>query len=163
MAYTSTKFQALFAARILPALTVLLERDANVALAEVDRTLEKFRSFRTPTPITTNFPALFVEMSRAELAQSADDSRIDEQHTVEIALAIVGKDAFTVQQRMAQYVLAVDRALRAATADDLLGGVTSQTSGLVLEVTAHDYQLFRVDSVLRADAVLTLVVQFFER
>jgi hypothetical protein len=163
MAYSVTKFQARFAGRLLPALTTLLERDANDALEEVNPKLTGFESYRLPTLLTTKFPALFVEAVRSGLEQSDDDAYIREQHEFDITLAITGADAFAVQQQLTEYVLALDRVLRSALPSDLIEAVTSETSGLVWEVTAHNFQLARVDSILRGDATLTVVIQLFER
>lgn len=163
MGYVATKFQAEFAHRVLGNLTTLLERDANLALAEVDDSLTVFRSYRIPVLITTQFPALFVSVERVMAQQSEDDSYIQSEITVSIDLALVGKDAFDLQGQLAKYVLALDRVIRTATAADLVGELSATKSQPVWEVTEHSFQLLKNDTTLRADASLTVVIQLFER
>lgn len=160
--YEGKKFEAEFASRFLLRLTELLERDAKDALAEAGIT-EVFADFRTPTPIALNFPALFVSFDRAQLAQSDDDRYVTGEYTFTVDISLTGADAFELQQSLARYLLAVDRVIRAASVEDLTGGVTQLVSKPAWEVTEHNSALFRVDStVLRADGSLTIVIQLLE-
>lgn len=163
MAYVATKFDAQFAHRVLVNLTTLLERDANLALAEVDASLTAFRSYRIPVLITTQFPALFVGLDRVTAQQSDDDAYIRSEISFSIDLALVGSNAFDLQQQLAKYVLALDRVIRTAAATDLVGELSSTNSMPVWEVTEHSFQLLRNDTTLRADASLTVVIQLLER
>lgn len=162
MAYEGRKFEAEFESRMLVRLTELLERDTKDALAEAGIT-EPFADFRTPTPIALNFPALFVSFDRAQIAQSDDDTHVAGEYTFTVDVSLIGADAFTVQEQLTRYLLAIDRVIRAASVEDLTGGVTQSVSKPVWEVTEHTSALFRVDStVLRADGSLTIVIQLLE-
>lgn len=163
MAYTTTKYQAQFAGRVLSNLTALLERDAETAVAEIDPELPPFKDFRTPTPIALKFPALFVNVERVEPVQSDDDSYIQQTQTYGVDVAIVGKDSYSLQAQIVNYVLAIDRIIRSATAADFVGELDSKANGVVWEVTAHDYLISKAETTLRADARLTVVIQLFER
>lgn len=162
MAYEGRKFAAEFESRMLARLTELLERDTKDALAEAGIT-ESFADFRTPTPIALNFPALFVSFDRAQIAQSDDDTHVAGEYTFTVDVSLIGADAFTVQEQLTRYLLAIDRVIRAASVEDLTGGVTQFVSKPAWEVTEHTSALFRVDStVLRADGSLTIVIQLLE-
>lgn len=163
MGYIATKFDAQFAGRVLSNLTTLLERDTEAATLELDDTLPLFKSFRTPTPIALNFPALFVNVERVELVQSDDDSYIQQTQTYGVDVAIVGKDGFELQQQMTKYVLVIDRVIRSAKPADLVGELTDAVSKPAWEVTAHDYLISETKTALRADARLTVTIQFLER
>ena len=63
MAYTTTRYSAQFALRLIDNIQTYLEASTATALAEIDGTLANFVDYRTPTPIILNFPALFVSMS----------------------------------------------------------------------------------------------------
>lgn len=162
MAYEGRKFAAEFESRMLGRLTALLERDTKDALTEAG-IKEPFADFRTPTPIALNFPALFVSFDRSAIVQSDDDTHVAGEYTFTVDIALTGADAFELQQRMTLYLLAVDRVIRAASVEDLTGGVTQLVSKPAWEVTEHTSALFRVDStVLRADGSLTIVIQLLE-
>ena len=168
MAFAS-KFQAEFAARLLDHLQAVLERDVNAALASIDGSLPLFAEndgigFRTPTPIAVNFPALYLEPSQSALVQSADDSRVEEQHEFAINVALTGPDANTLKRQIVNYVLAIDQVLRSMSVTDLTGGLSSAISKPTWEVTEHRYGVLRSnDTLYRRDAQLILVVQDFER
>jgi hypothetical protein len=165
MAYTTTKYSAQFALRLIDNVQTFLEDSTATALAEIDATLPDFVDYRTPTPIILNFPALFVSMSSEQLEQSADDSYIRSRNEIYIDIAIDGVDAYTLQRTILKYTLAVDRVLRSMTAADLLGGdTTSLVSEPVWEVTEHQFGVLRQgDTIYRMDSRIILVVQLLER
>lgn len=166
--YLETKFDAQFSLRLLENIQQILERDTELAIRELDDTLDLFKEFKTPTLIALNFPALYVSVSGSQLAQSDDDDRVQGQHTFFVDVAVVGNeaDAFTLQPKLLKYVLACDRVLRTMTASDLTGGVTSAVGQPAWEVTEHQFGALRGlegSTILRLDARLVLVVQLLER
>jgi hypothetical protein len=165
MAYTTTRYQAEFALRILDNIQAFLEASTATALAEIDATLRDFTDFRTPTPIVLNFPALFVSTSNEQLEQSDDDSHIRGRVEFYIDIAVDGVDAYTLQRTILKYTLAVDRVLRTMTVVDLLGGVTTSTvTEPVWEVTEHQFGILRQnDTIYRLDSRIILAVQMLER
>jgi hypothetical protein len=159
------KFGAGFQRLILDRVQAVLERDANAAIAAVDSTLDPIKDFDTPTPIALNFPALYLEPDGSRLAQSDDDSYIEQEHSLLISLAIVGKDPDTLKTKIVRYVQAIDQVLRTMTNADLTGGVTTAIRKAAWEVTDHRYGLLRAgeNTIYRKDAQLTLIVQILER
>jgi len=164
-------FAAQFMKRLRPRIQAVLERDVNTRVAALDASLDLFPDedcigFRTPTALAVNFPCLYLEGSQVDLSQSADDSRVDQQHELVISVACVGPDDYTLQSALETYVLAIDQALRRMTIGDLTGGITSAVSPAAWEVTQHRYGVLRGtnnNTILRRDAQLILVIQFFER
>ncbi len=165
MAYTTTRYQAQFALRILDNIQAFIEASTATAIAEIDATLRDFTNFRTPTPIVLNFPALFVSTSNEQLEQSDDDSHIRGRIEFFIDIAVDGVDAYTLQRTILKYTLAVDRVLRTMTVTDLLGGVTTSTvTEPVWEVTEHQFGILRQnDTIYRLDSRIILAVQMLER
>lgn len=165
MAYTTTRYQAEFALRLIDNLQAFIEASTATALAEIDATLPNFVDYRTPTPIILNFPALFISTSQETLDQSDDDSYIRGRNEFYIDIAVDGYDAYVVERKMLQYTLAVDRVIRSMTVADLLGeATTAYVSEPVWEVTEHQYGLLRQgDTIFRKDSRIVLVVQTFER
>lgn len=165
MAYTTTRYSAQFALRLIDNIQAYLEASTATALAEIDNTLVNFVDYRTPTPIILNFPALFVSMSSEQMEQSDDDSYIRARNEIYIDIAVDGVDAYTLQRTILKYTLAVDRVLRTMTVADLLGGnTTNLVSEPVWEVTEHQYGVLRQgDTIYRMDSRIILVVQTLER
>ena len=165
MAYTTTKYQAQFALRIIDNIQAYLEASTATALAEIDATLRDFVDYRTPTPIVLNFPALFVSTSNEQMEQADDDSYIRSRVEMYIDIAVDGVDAYTLQRSILKYTLAVDRVLRTMTVADLLGGVTTSTmTEPVWEVTEHQFGILRQnDTIYRMDSRIILAVQLLER
>jgi hypothetical protein len=165
MAYTTTRYQAQFALRILDNIQAYLEASTVTALAEIDTTLRNFVDYRTPTPIVLNFPALFVSTSNEQMEQADDDSYIRGRVEMYIDIAVDGVDAYTLQRSILKYTLAVDRVLRTMTVADLLGGVTTSTvTEPVWEVTEHQFGILRQnDTIYRIDSRIILAVQLLER
>lgn len=165
MAYTTTRYQAQFALRILDNIQAYLEASTATALAEIDATLRNFVDYRTPTPIVLNFPALFVSTSNEQMEQADDDSYIRGRVEMYIDIAVDGVDAYTLQRNILKYTLAVDRVLRTMTVADLLGGVTTSTvTEPVWEVTEHQFGILRQnDTIYRMDSRIILAVQMLER
>lgn len=163
-------FEAQFAGRLLDNLQFVLERDVNARLAELDGELDQFEKeqfigFRTPPQLAVNFPALYLEPAQSALDQSADDSRIDQQHEFIVSLSITGPDADALKSRAVKYVTAIDRTLRRMSFEDLAGsGPTTKLRRASWEVTEHRYGVLLVnDTIYRRNAQLVLVVQIFER
>ena len=165
MAYTTTRYQAQFALRIIDNIQAYLEASTATALAEIDATLRNFVDYRTPTPIVLNFPALFVSTSNEQMEQADDDSYIRGRVEMYIDIAVDGVDAYTLQRSILKYTLAVDRVLRTMTVADLLGGVTTSTvNEPVWEVTEHQFGILRQnDTIYRMDSRIILAVQMLER
>lgn len=165
MAYTTTRYQAQFALRIIDNIQAYLEASTATALAEIDATLRNFVDYRTPTPIVLNFPALFVSTSNEQMEQADDDSYIRSRVEMYIDIAVDGVDAYTLQRSILKYTLAVDRVLRTMTVADLLGGVTTSTvTEPVWEVTEHQFGILRQnDTIYRIDSRIILAVQLLER
>jgi hypothetical protein len=165
MAYTTTRYQAQFALRLLDNIQTYLEASTVTALAEIDTTLRDFVDYRTPTPIVLNFPALFVSTSNEQMEQADDDSYIRGRVEMYIDIAVDGVDAYTLQRSILKYTLAVDRVLRTMTVADLLGGVTTSTvTEPVWEVTEHQFGILRQnDTIYRMDSRIILAVQLLER
>jgi len=165
MAYTTTRYQAQFALRLIDNIQAYLEASTATALAEIDATLRNFVHYDTPTPITLNFPALFVSMSLEQMEQSDDDSHIRARNEFFIDIAIDGPDPKTLQRQILKYTLAVDRVLRTMTVADILGGnTTNVVSEPIWEVTEHQFGVLRQgDTIFRMDSRIVLVVQTFER
>jgi hypothetical protein len=165
MAYTTTRYQAQFALRLIDNIQTYLEASTATALAEIDATLRNFVDYRTPTPIVLNFPALFVSTSNEQMEQADDDSYIRGRVEMYIDIAVDGVDAYTLQRSILKYTLAVDRVLRTMTVADLLGGVTTSTvTEPVWEVTEHQFGILRQnDTIYRMDSRIILAVQLLER
>ena len=165
MAYTTTRYQAQFALRLIDNIQAYLEASTATALAEIDATLRNFVHYDTPTPITLNFPALFLSMSSEQMEQSDDDSHIRARNEFFIDIAIDGPDPETLQRQILKYTLAVDRVLRTMTVADILGGnTTNVVSEPIWEVTEHQFGVLRQgDTIFRMDSRIVLVVQTFER
>lgn len=167
MPFTS-KFSAEFAQGLMDNIQAVLESATigpNAALAVIDNTLDVFVDFDTPTPITINFPALYLEPSTSKIEQSADDAYLKAEHEFLISLAIVGPEPDTLKKRINKYVRAVDQSLRGMTQTSLTGGVTTTQAGAAWEVTQHRYGVLREteNTIYRKDAQLVLVVQLIER
>lgn len=158
-------YAATFLDRILENLTEILETNLNGHVAAIDGQLYQVASFDVPTEMTSIFPAVYVEPVGSLLDQSADDSRIDQEHELTIHLAITDVDFKNTRGNIAKYVIAVDRAIRRMSADDLLTDITSAVGAPVWEVTKHQYSgIFLNDQNLyRRDAALTVKIQFMER
>ena len=164
MAYSTTRFSAQFAYRLIDSLQTFLEASTATALAEIDSSLTDFKDYRTPTPIILNFPALFISTGGVVMEQSDDDSHIRSQTEFYIDIAVDGKDAYTLQRTILKYVLAIDRILRTMTVADLITAVSSTVSEPIWEVTEHQFGLLREqDTIYRIDARIILVVQMLER
>lgn len=165
MPYTTSRYAAQFALRLLDNIQTYLEASSASAIAEIDATLGNFADYRTPTPIALNFPALFVSPSSNQLEQNDDDSHIKGRVEFFIDIAVDGVDAYTVMRRILKYTLAVDRILRTMAVLDILGGNTSSVvSEPVWEVTEHQFGVLRQgDTIYRMDSRVILVVQLLER
>ena len=165
MAYTTTRYQAEWALRLIDNLQTYIEDSSATALAEIDATLADFTDYRTPTPIVLNFPALFISTSNEQMEQSDDDSHIRGRVEFYIDIAIDGVDAYALQRKILKYVIAVDRIIRTRTVADLIGGATtSYVSEPVWEVTEHQFGILRQnDTIYRMDARIIMTVQTFER
>ena len=169
-------FAAQFAQRLLDNFQTRLEANANTQVAAVDAALALFATetdahaqkvgFNTPTPITTNFPALYLEPSASNLSQSSDDSHIEQTHELALNLALAGPDANTLKSQIVKYVTALDRCIRQMTDAQITGGITSAIRKPVLEITEHRYGVLRVaqeGTIYRRDAQLIIVVQILEK
>ena len=167
-------YSAQFAGRFLDNIQAVLERDVNTRVAALDSELALFSDeerqmlgFRVPTAIATNFPALYLEPAQSDLSQSADDSRIEQEHEFVISLAVTGPDDYTLQRRVITYVTAIDQALRRASDANMLGSApTSAVRKPVWEVTQHRYSVtFNVPgtTIYRRNAQLVLKIQMLER
>lgn len=167
-------FDAQFAGRVLDNIQTVLERDVNTRVAAIDATLDLFSAvaseylgFRVPTEISLNFPCCYLEPSQSDLAQSADDDRVEQEHEFIVSLAVTGPDDYTLQRRVVKYVRAIDEALRRMSVADLIGSApTSALRKPVWEVTQHRYGVTRQltgQTIYRRDAQLVLTVQTLER
>lgn len=165
MPYTTSRYAAQFALRLLDNIQTYLEASSVTALTAIDSTLANFVDYRTPTPIVLNFPALFVSPSSNQLEQSDDDSHIRGRVEFFVDIAVDGQDAYTVMRKILKYTLAVDRILRTMAVSDILGGNTSSVvSEPVWEVTEHQFGVLRQgDTIYRMDSRVILVVQLLER
>ena len=90
MAYSTTRFSAQFAYRLIDSLQTFIEASTATALAEIDSTLDDFKDYETPTPIVLNFPALFISTGGVMMEQSDDDSHLRSQSEFYIDIAFVG-------------------------------------------------------------------------
>lgn len=160
-----TKFQAGFAQTVLDRVQVVLERDMNEAISQVDATLAAIVDFDTPTPIALNFPCLYLEPDSTRIEQADDDSHLLEEHDLVISLAIVGSDPDALKKQVVKYARAIDRVLRTMSVMDLTGGVSSTTGPPAWEVTEHRYGILRSseNTIYRRDAQLVLTIQILER
>jgi len=172
-----TTFNAQFVQRILDNIQARLEDNLNDQVAGIDPELPLFSTetdstglkigFNTATPIALNFPAVYLEPSASTLAQSADDTRIQQSHELVISLAITGPSAATLKSQVVKYVTALDRCIRRATPAQICGGLDASVNGLVWEVTEHRYGELRVSgenaTIYRRDAQLIITIQLFER
>ena len=165
MAFTTTRYTAQFALRLISNLQTYLEASTGTALTAIDSTLANFVDYRTPTPIALNFPALFVSNSQQQLEQSDDDSYIRGRVEFFIDIAIDGVDAYTLQRNILKYALAVDRVCRTMDVSDLLGSnTTALVAEPIWEITEHQFGTLRQgDTIYRLDARIILVVQILER
>lgn len=164
MAFTS-QFSAQFTGLVLDRVQTVLERDTNTALAAIDASLPAVVDFKTPTPLTTNFPAVFLEPDLSSLVQSKDDSYIEGEHTLLINIAIADKDPAALKVAIVKYVRALDQVIRSMSFEDLTGGVTSAIGPPSWEVLEHRYGPFRANdqTIYRKDAQLVMAVQILER
>lgn len=165
MPYTTTRYQAQWALRLIDNLQAYLEASLPTALAEIDATLPNVVDYRTPTPIALNFPALFVSTSNEQMEQSDDDSHIRGRVELYVDIAVDGVDAYALQRKILKYVVAIDRVIRTMAVADLLGGATTAyVSEPVWEVTEHQFGILRQsDTIYRSDARIILVIQTMER
>jgi len=164
VAYITSKYSAEFGLRILNNIQVYLEASTVTSLAEIDASLNNFVEYRTPTPITLNFPALFVSSAGQQLEQSDDDAYIKSNIEIYIDIAIDGIDAYTLQRSILKYTLAVDRVLRTMAISDLIGATSNTVTEPVWEVTEHQFGILRQnDTIYRTDSRIILNVQLLER
>lgn len=135
------------------------------ALAAIDATLEAIKDFKTPTEITTNFPAIYLEPDLSAVEQSADDSHLMEEHSLLVTLAIVASNPDITKSRIVKYVRGIDQVLRTMTVEDLIGSApTTARRKPAWEVTEHRYGALRQnETIYRRDAQLVLAVQILER
>ena len=167
MAFVTTKFAAEFQLRLLENIQTVLERDAPLALAELDSDLatnKPFADFKTPVAIAVNFPAVYIEPGSTKNTESADASHIWQEHDITIWLSVVDSDADALKVLIAKYLLAIDRALRTMTQGDLTGGITTAIGPAEWDVTEHAYSGISVkETIYRRNAFLTLVIRLMER
>ena len=169
----TTKYSADFAAGILSNVQVVLERDINDALSEIDGTLPAIIDWTTPIEIALSFPCLYLEPSDTDAEQADDDSYLKEEHQLIVSVAIVGgqSDVDALKSQITKYVKAIDRVLRSMSIVDLTGGLNSAKARPVWEVTQHRYSKLRgnagsgeqMPTIFRRDAQLLLTVQILER
>lgn len=165
MPFTTSKFSAQFQQLILDRVQVALEAGVNTALAAIDAALPAVVDFDTPYQIALNFPALYLEPDLSALAQSDDDSYIDEEHTLLVTISIVAADPDATKSRIVKYVRAVDQVLRSMSVADLQGGTSSSIRKAAWEVVEHRYGALRTleNTIYRRDAQLIFAVQILER
>lgn len=160
---TDAKFKAEFLLPLMEGVQTILEQRVNDYVGEFEN-LKPFEDYRTPADIAMRFPVLFVAPIRIEVKQSADDSRLEIEAELVIECAATGPDAYTLARDVQKYAIAIDRCLRSAIPAEEEGGlmVSANRSRPVWEITEHVFALRKNETQMRADAQLTLVIQFIE-
>ncbi len=138
-------FQARFIRPFITNLITVIQRDEREALlwANDGQAMAAFKVYRKARWINTLFPAISVIPRRSEVEQAQDNSRLEEEHTVEVEIEDLGQDPDVLAEMIERRVQAVDMIIRSASrADIAVGYEPGRWGALLIEISPHEFTQF---------------------
>ena len=166
MAWTTPKYDALFAERLITNLAaeVLASEAGALSWANGGSAMTAFKQpYRKSRWINTMWPTLSFILEDSNVPESDDESRIEEDHTVVVEIEDTGTDPDAISASVQKRVRAVTMIILNTSSAVLMAGYTKGGS-LTKDVSKVDYRDFFNDtkSLYMRKATFTITFSFME-